>query len=83
MTQGLAVDLHAPFSSDRLLEVRVGKMKAMRGLTIESGIDKMECDGRVTVNELGIAGDEHDLTFHGGLDKAIHGCEQIPRPYLF
>lgn len=68
------VDLYAPFTSDILLEVRSGKMKKMRGLTIESGIDKSLLEGPVYVNRLGIAGDEHDPTFHGGVDKAIHGC---------
>ena len=27
------------------------------------------------INKMGIAGDEHDMTFHGGVDKAVHGCE--------
>ncbi|POS72831.1 MOSC domain-containing protein [Diaporthe helianthi] len=67
------VDLYAPFTSDRILEVRSGKLKKYKGLNIESGIDKSLLDGRVHVNRLGIEGDEHDLTFHGGPDKAIHG----------
>lgn len=69
------VDLYAPFTGDRILEVRSGKLKKYKGLNIESGIDKSLLDGPVHVGKLGIDGDEHDLTFHGGPDKAIHGCE--------
>ncbi|KAG8158589.1 hypothetical protein KVR01_011711 [Diaporthe batatas] len=74
------VDLNAPFTSDRILEVRSGKLKKYKGLNIESGIDKSLLDGPVHVNRLGIEGDEHDLTFHGGPDKAIHGycCSHYP-----
>jgi MOSC domain-containing protein YiiM len=72
---GVPVDLYAPFTSDTLLEIRQGKMKAMEGLKIESGIDKQLCEGAVTIAAGGITGDEHDYTFHGGVDKAIHGCE--------
>jgi MOSC domain-containing protein YiiM len=69
------VDLHAPFSVDKLLEIRTSRMKKMPGLTIESGIDKTLCLEPMKVSKLGIHGDEHDPTFHGGPDKAIHGCE--------
>lgn len=75
------VDLLAPFTSDTLLEVRQGKMKRMDGLTIESGIDKQICVGPVTVTSGGVVGDEHDYTFHGGRDKAIHGCKSATAPY--
>ncbi|KAH6649738.1 pyruvate kinase-like protein [Chaetomium tenue] len=67
------VDLYAPFISDTILEVRTGKMKTMPGLTAKSGIDKSMHDKAVRVTELGLEGDEHDPTFHGGIDKAIHG----------
>jgi MOSC domain-containing protein YiiM len=69
------IDLSAPFEKDVILEVRSSKMKTMPGLTIQSGIDKTLRDGRVPVSRLGIEEDEHDLTFHGGVDKAIHGCK--------
>lgn len=69
------VDLYAPFTGDQILEVRSGKLKKYKGLNIESGIDKSLLNGPVHVGKLGIDGDEHDLTFHGGPDKAIHGCE--------
>ncbi|KAK3902997.1 pyruvate kinase-like protein [Staphylotrichum tortipilum] len=67
------VDLYAPFTSDTILEVRTGKMKPLRGLTVQSGIEKTLREGPVAVTELGLEDDEHDPTFHGGLDKAIHG----------
>ncbi|KXX73857.1 Vanillate O-demethylase oxidoreductase [Madurella mycetomatis] len=66
------VDLYAPVTSDKILEVRTGRMKPMRGLTVESGIDKTTRDGLVRVTKTGLEGDEHDLTFHGGVDKAVH-----------
>lgn len=69
------IDLNAPFERDTILQVRRGKMKPMPGLKIESGIDKTVCDGPVFVGKLGIESDEHDLTFHGGVDKAVHGCK--------
>jgi hypothetical protein len=69
-------DLFAPFEEDVILEVRKGTMKNMPGLKIQSGIDKTLCSGRVPVSTLGVADDEHDLTFHGGPDKAIHGCKR-------
>lgn len=77
-----AIDLSAAFTSDRLLEVRRGKMKPMPGLKVLSGIDKSVCDGPVPIAALGIEDDEHDYTFHGGRDKAIHGCKDSssPRP---
>ncbi|KAK0719579.1 pyruvate kinase-like protein [Lasiosphaeris hirsuta] len=74
MAQPPAVDLWAPFITDTLLEVRTGKMKPMRGLdTVQSGIDKLRCEGPVKVTSTGIDEDEHDYTFHGGPEKAIHG----------
>lgn len=68
-------DLHAPFERDTILEVRRAKMKRMPGLQIESGIDKLLCDEPIWVSKLGLDSDEHDLTFHGGIDKAVHGCK--------
>lgn len=75
MSPAADVDLYAPFKEDIILEVRSSKMKTMPGLTIQSGIDKTIREGVVSVSHLGIDGDEHDPTFHGGRDKAIHGCE--------
>lgn len=40
---------------------------------IATGIHKQPVEGPVTVNKLGLAGDEQaDLTVHGGLDKAVY-----------
>ncbi|KAI0393260.1 PK beta-barrel-protein domain-containing protein-like protein [Xylariaceae sp. FL0594] len=68
-----SVDLLAPFERDTVLEVRTSRMKTMPGLTIQSGIDKELRSGKVAVSLLGLDADEHDPTFHGGIDKAIHG----------
>lgn len=65
--------LALPFQDDRLLEVRVSRMKKLRGVNVMSGIDKTLCDSSVHLTKLGLVGDEHDLTFHGGPDKAVLG----------
>ncbi|KAK6214239.1 hypothetical protein LQW54_004666 [Pestalotiopsis sp. IQ-011] len=75
MSPAADIDLYAPFKEDIILEVRSSKMKTMPGLTIQSGINKTIRQGVVSVTHLGIEGDEHDPTFHGGRDKAIHGCD--------
>ena len=71
------IDFWAPFENDRLLEVRTSKMKLMPGLRVTSGIDKELRGGEMVVNKLGLEGDEHDPTFHGGVDKAILGCKSF------
>lgn len=67
-------DLSAPFERDIILEVRSSKMKTMPGLSIQTGIDKQIRNGSVPVSTTGLQDDEHDLIFHGGPDKAVHGC---------
>jgi MOSC domain-containing protein YiiM len=67
-------NLGEPCISDKLLEIRVGQMKRMEGLTVDSGIDKTCVSQPIRVSFLGLEGDEHDPTFHGGIDKAVHGC---------
>ncbi|KXH51737.1 MOSC domain-containing protein [Colletotrichum simmondsii] len=67
------IDLWSPFTSDTLLEVRTSVMKKMPGLEVTSGIDKDLRHGPIHVSFLGLDADEHDPTFHGGPDKAIHG----------
>ena len=52
-------------------------MKLMPGLTIESGIDKSLVNDRIWVTKTGLEGDEHDMTFHGGLNKAVHACKNL------
>lgn len=69
-----AFNLHAPFSADKLLEIRTSRMKRLSGLNVDSGIDKTLCNGVMKLGKLGLEGDEHDPTFHGGPDKAILGC---------
>lgn len=69
------VDWALPFEVDRLLEIRASGMKKMPGINAMSGIDKQILPSPVKVGKLGIEGDEHDLTFHGGPDKAILGCK--------
>lgn len=70
----------APFERDIVLEVRTSKMMTMPGLKIETGIDKRLRSGRIPVSFVGLDADEHDLVFHGGPDKAIHGycCSHYP-----
>jgi MOSC domain-containing protein YiiM len=73
MTQDI-VELHAPFESDTLLQIRTGKLKPLKGLSILSGIDKDLRTGAISVSSTGLDADEHDYTFHGGREKAIHAC---------
>jgi MOSC domain-containing protein YiiM/ferredoxin-NADP reductase len=47
-------------------------MKTMRNLSIETGIYKEARAARVFCSSTGLESDEHDLTFHGGVDKAVH-----------
>ena len=82
----IEVDLAAPFQSDRLLEIRTSRMKQMPGLDVMSGIDKLQRQGPMKITKLGLEGDEHDPTFHGGVDKAILGCKfspPLPSPFSF
>ena len=53
-----------------LREVRTSRMRQFG--PVLSGIDKQLQDGRLHVAKLGLPDDEHDLTFHGGVDKALH-----------
>lgn len=47
-------------------------MKQMRNLAITTGIYKLPRTERVWCGPTGLDSDEHDLTFHGGVDKSIH-----------
>lgn len=53
-----------------LLELRTSKLKKFG--TVLSGIDKTPIHIPLYVSATGLTDDEHDLTFHGGVDKAIH-----------
>jgi MOSC domain-containing protein YiiM/ferredoxin-NADP reductase len=65
-------DLDAPFETPILLHLRTSKMKTMRNLSITTGIYKLPRHDRVFCSSTGLESDEHDLTFHGGIDKAVH-----------
>lgn len=65
-------DLSAPFTNPTIREVRTSKMKFMHNLSIETGIYKKPRTTRVFCTTTGLESDEHDLTFHGGIDKAVH-----------
>jgi MOSC domain-containing protein YiiM/ferredoxin-NADP reductase len=65
-------DLDAPFQNPTIVHIRTSKMKTMRNLTITTGIYKQPRVGRVYCSSTGLESDEHDLTFHGGVDKAVH-----------
>jgi MOSC domain-containing protein YiiM len=56
----------------RLLAVNTGNLAPLGDLSIKSAIAKSPRHGRVCVSSLGLADDEHDLTFHGGPEKAVH-----------
>jgi hypothetical protein len=66
------VDLNAPWQRDTLLQLRTSKMKQMHNLSITTGIYKLPRTERVWCSSTGLESDEHDLTFHGGLEKAVH-----------
>lgn len=53
-----------------LREIRTSKLRSFG--PVLSGIDKKRRNGKLYVGEDGLSEDEHDLTFHGGIDKAIH-----------
>lgn len=55
-----------------LQQVRTGKLKQYGDLTIPTGIYKDVRSGSLHIDKVGLPEDEHDLTFHGGPDKAIH-----------
>ncbi|KAE8452735.1 hypothetical protein EG329_013007 [Mollisiaceae sp. DMI_Dod_QoI] len=65
-------DLNAPWHEDILLQMRTSKMKPMLNLAITTGIYKEPRPERVFCSSTGLDADEHDLTFHGGIDKAVH-----------
>ncbi|OTA80349.1 hypothetical protein M434DRAFT_86430 [Hypoxylon sp. CO27-5] len=80
MSPASDIDLFAPVERDVVLEIRTSKMRTMPGLKIDTGIDKKLRSGRIPVSFIGLDEDEHDLVFHGGPDKAIHGycCTHYP-----
>lgn len=77
-----ALNLPVPIPPPAILaSLHTGKMKPLStrnlssllgSLSISSGIDKVPRTGSVFVSYSGLTDDEHDLTFHGGPDKAVH-----------
>ncbi len=55
-----------------ILSLRTSRLLPLGNLSITSGINKLPRRGLIPVSPLGLDADEHDLTFHGGPDKAIH-----------
>jgi MOSC domain-containing protein YiiM len=64
--------LNSPWHKDTLLQLRTSKMKPMVNLSIKTGIYKFPRTERVFCGITGLESDEHDLTFHGGVQKAVH-----------
>jgi MOSC domain-containing protein YiiM/ferredoxin-NADP reductase len=67
-------------SPTKLVSLRTGKLAPFGPLSIQSGIIKSPRVGRIRVTKLGLTDDEHDLTFHGGPDKAIHQYDSSHYP---
>ena len=65
-------DLSTPFTSIKITQLRTSKMQQMRNLDIQTGIYKTPRTEQVFCSLTGLQDDEHDLTFHGGPDKAVH-----------
>jgi MOSC domain-containing protein YiiM/ferredoxin-NADP reductase len=55
-----------------LLALHTGRLSPLSPLKVLSGIDKSPRIGNVQLDLLGFESDEHDPTFHGGIDKAVH-----------
>lgn len=57
---------------DTLLQVRIGKIRALGTAGLRSAIAKTPRDGKLFVTNVGIVGDEQQYVHHGGVDKALH-----------
>ncbi|KAH9212158.1 phenoxybenzoate dioxygenase subunit beta [Leptodontidium sp. 2 PMI_412] len=68
----LPPNLDASWHNDTVLQLRTSKMKPMHNLSISTGIYKQPRTTRVFCSSTGLESDEHDPTFHGGVDKAVH-----------
>ncbi len=59
--------------SFQLLSLRVGKIQPFGASSQSSAIAKLPVDRPLTVDGLGLVGDQHaDSVHHGGIDKALH-----------
>ena len=59
-----------PCLSDSILQIRMGKISAIHGTSIQSGINKYSVDGPMKLSTLGLPGDEHQFR-PCDLDKAL------------
>ncbi len=69
--------LEQPWQGEKLLEVRSGKVKPVFGINLKSAIFKNVRSGAITVNKLGLEGDEHAFEEHGGVEKALLQCSTV------
>jgi MOSC domain-containing protein YiiM len=68
----------------RVLSVQIGAVQPLQigDRRVMSGIQKHAVEGKVSVNKLGIEGDEQaDLTVHGGLAKAVYAYPSEHYPF--
>ncbi|OCL09788.1 putative vanillate O-demethylase oxidoreductase [Glonium stellatum] len=69
--------LQEPFQSEKLVQVRTGKIKTVFGLPVLSAIFKTPRKDPVKVSKLGCEDDEHAFESHGGPDQALlHYCSR-------
>ena len=71
-------------STPKLLSIQVARAQSLliEGKPILSAIEKTKVSGAVTVNPLGLDGDEQaDLSVHGGLSKAVYAYPSEHYPY--
>ncbi|KAG9245185.1 MOSC domain-containing protein [Calycina marina] len=61
-----------PHKTGTIIQLRTSRMKQMRALAITTGIYKIPTTAILWCSSTGLQDDEHDLTFHGGFDKAVH-----------
>jgi MOSC domain-containing protein YiiM len=53
--------------------VLVGKVQPITGTSVQSGVDKQPVHTAISINPLGLEGDQQaDIRFHGGVEKAVH-----------
>jgi MOSC domain-containing protein YiiM len=64
--------LQSPFSGERIVQIRTGKIKPLYKLPVTSAIYKSPRKDVVYVTLLDCERDEHAYEFHGGPDKALH-----------
>ena len=71
-------------STPKLLSIQVARAQPLliEGKPVLSAIEKTKVSGAVTVNHLGLDGDEQaDLSVHGGLSKAVYAYPSEHYPY--